>query len=112
MTCDFETTPTDERYKHTCKRCGYSVETRALKFYRQCKSLPPLAKQITNVTLATLKWVAAGRPIRSKEEQAAILETCKGCEFYMLDKGRCSKCGCYLKQKIKMATEACPVGKW
>ena len=36
---------------------------------------------------------------------------CEGCEF--LDKNnRCEKCGCFMKVKTRVATVACPIGKW
>ena len=37
-------------------------------------------------------------------------EICDGCEFKM---GlNCTKCGCFIKAKTRVATVACPVGKW
>ncbi len=50
-------------------------------------------------------------PVRDPDEQKRIrLELCDPCEFKK--DARCGKCGCYLRAKVKMATEACPVGKW
>ena len=36
---------------------------------------------------------------------------CQECEF-LTAKNRCKKCGCFMKKKIKVATVACPIGKW
>ena len=38
-------------------------------------------------------------------------DICKGCEF-LTDKNMCQKCGCFMKVKTRIATVACPVGKW
>lgn len=74
------------------------------------------------------KWKAAGKPVRSPEEMAACLAVCTGaatgrpCEHF--DKrlgvlGKCTVCGCGVSaapigevNKIRMATENCPLGKW
>lgn len=47
------------------------------------------------------------------------LSICKGCEYlkYKEINGKiysvkCGHCGCYLKHKLKLSTENCPVGKW
>lgn len=113
MTCDFETVETAGKYQHTCKRCKAVRVTTTPTLVRQCDSeLPSLAKQAKSATLSTIRWVAAGRPIRSKEEQVAILAICRECPEYLTDKNRCSKCGCHLRQKTKMSTEHCPESKW
>lgn len=26
--------------------------------------------------------------------------------------GRCSQCGCFLRQKVRLASSRCPLGKW
>ena len=38
-------------------------------------------------------------------------DICKGCEF-LTDNNRCEKCGCFMKIKSRIATVACPIGKW
>jgi hypothetical protein len=67
---------------------------------------------------ALLRWTLAGFPVRSDAEVAAIyVEHCEPCEQFI--EGRCKKCGCRtvakgmaLTNKIKLATEKCPIGKW
>ena len=39
------------------------------------------------------------------------LATCNDCEF-LTEKSRCEKCGCFMKVKARIATVACPIGKW
>lgn len=85
-----------------------------------CEQPPPgLLGQAINFASSTAKWVAAGRPVRSDDEVAAILEQiCQPCEFFN-DRGSCSKCGCKVSKsesgflnKLRRATEFCPIGKW
>ena len=38
-------------------------------------------------------------------------DICKGCEF-LTDQNKCLKCGCFMKVKTRIATVACPIGKW
>ena len=69
-------------------------------------------------TRALSRWIKAGRPLRSEEEIKRIFETfCEPCEDY--DGTVCRHCGCRVNlanaamlNKIAMATEECPVGKW
>ena len=39
------------------------------------------------------------------------LGICKDCEFFT-ENSRCEKCGCFMKIKARVATVACPIGKW
>lgn len=66
---------------------------------------------------ALARWVKAGRPVRSTEEVDRILDICQACEYY--ENETCQKCGCVIRKKpaafrnkLKMATESCPVEKW
>lgn len=69
---------------------------------------------------ATARWVAAGSPVRTAEAVVKLFDVCRKCpEFRGNDaNGNCGICGCNLKKsggllnKIKMATEDCPLGKW
>ena len=38
------------------------------------------------------------------------LEVCKGCEHWTGSK--CRKCGCFTSLKVRLPSEACPIGKW
>lgn len=110
LTCDFESIPDGDKWTHTCKRCGRSITTHRQSAKREC--LPTTGQQFKTVVTAAMMWVSQCSPVRSKSEQAAIMAICRDCEHYSPEKHRCVKCGCYLKQKIKMATESCPMGKW
>jgi len=73
-------------------------------------------------TKALLRWARAGFPVRSDDEVRRIYETiCKPCPKHRVVDGvaQCAECGCRLSakglavsNKIKMATETCPAGKW
>lgn len=67
---------------------------------------------------AYMRWVSAGQPVRSPEEQQRILtEVCAPCQFFRPNQSNCSLCGCGLKLgtgKILLGTESCPASppKW
>ena len=58
-------------------------------------------------------------PTRSDVEVQQIFATCESCEFFDRKRKTCKVCGCKIRRdgnaltnKIKMATERCPKGKW
>lgn len=66
---------------------------------------------------ALARWTADGMPTRGQAEVERLEAVCRECEHYR--KGRCAKCGCCVNKsrvavlnKIRMATESCPAGKW
>ena len=97
-----------------CKRCT------DLTVVEERKNQAKLGTKIYNYFGAVRRWVANGRPTRSKEEVAALFEThCKGCEMYDHKKHACKSCGCQvagegdpLENKLAMATEHCPLGRF
>jgi len=66
------------------------------------------------------RWIAAGRPKRGDEQIRRIFETiCRPCEHFDARRNTCTLCGCRcrpdgtaLRNKLRMATEHCPAGKW
>ncbi len=73
--------------------------------------------EATRYALALAKWTAAGFPTRHQKEVDRILyDFCQPCDRYR--NGRCGVCGCRVNDgpaianKIRMATEDCPLGKW
>ena len=89
---------------------------------RESKPSEPITilGQATSYTLAVANWIAAGRPTRTEAEILHILEVkCQTCEQYNVEKQACKRCGCKLnrsknalRNKIAMATENCPIGRW
>ena len=71
-------------------------------------------------TRALSRWIKAGRPVRCEEEIKRIFESfCEPCEAYDGTNLVCRYCGCRVNlikaatlNKIAMATEECPIGKW
>lgn len=84
--------------------------------------LPGVVGKVRSLVAAEARWISAGRPTRPPESVKKIFETiCMPCEYFQAQgqsDGTCGLCGCRLKQtggmlnKIAMATESCPAGKW
>ena len=64
---------------------------------------------------------AATDEIKARAERAKPLDpdevkrryaVCQGCEFFIANQGRCSKCGCFMKFKSSLRSQHCPEGKW
>lgn len=86
------------------------------KIKKEDLSLPSKAKMASSL-LRSLKNV--GKDVMQGKQvlaNSAIAEKritiCNECPKFIQGQGRCSLCGCYLKAKAKIASEACPIGKW
>jgi hypothetical protein len=40
------------------------------------------------------------------------MKICGGCEFFLKEDKRCSKCGCFMEAKSKFNKTYCPIEKW
>ena len=77
-------------------------------------------RRILNYAEAVAEWTAAGCPNRTAEETERIfLIFCQRCYLYDKPKRRCRECTCPVSptglavfNKIKMATQQCPIGRW
>jgi len=84
------------------------------------KEKPTFFNQAYRYARALSRWIKAGRPVREEAEIEQIFETyCKPCEAYDVESSSCCHCGCRVNlmkaatlNKIAMATEECPLGKW
>lgn len=117
----------------TCPQCGGTIESEriVLPVSHSCGFVddgetnistggerPPLVVKAKRYVGAVARWTTAGFPTRSQPEIDAIYDgQCRPCEFFVTD--HCGKCACAvnsgsngLTNKIAMATERCPVGKW
>ncbi len=78
--------------------------------------LPPIAIRGWNFAKALAKWTAAGFPRRDQAEIDQRLAICQACPNLKND--HCTLCGCacseknQLINKLALATEKCPIGKW
>lgn len=126
--CNFKTTKLPNgQYLQQCKRPGCTHGDRILKteiLHRNCNGYDGvqkvgIAKKVVRFATALARWIAAGRPVRQPEEIDRIYhEHCKPCVHFDGDKQTCRICGCNcrdheaLLNKIKWATENCPLEKW
>lgn len=123
LTCLFEGIAGD----WTCRWCGVRRKSRNPPV-RVCPAAPQLAPaaarlgisagDIIHYAAALARWIATGFPARDQAEVVRIeRELCRPCDSYA--DGRCRECGCRVTasavavaNKIKMATESCPLKKW
>lgn len=72
---------------------------------------------------AVANWISRGRPKRSDDEVRELFAICTACTPHFRPNnesvGSCGLCGCRLSiggsamtNKLRMATESCPDGKW
>jgi hypothetical protein len=77
---------------------------------------PSLIIRGWNFAAAMARWTLAGMPRRTQAEIDERLAICQACPF--LHNNHCTKCGCAcveqnrLINKLALATEKCPEGKW
>ena len=92
-----------------------AIATR-IRLFRDRKKIPSKLIQGFNFSSAFVRWLGAGLPVRTKKQISDRLKICKSCPF--LVEQRCTRCGCYcveteqLINKLALATEKCPEGKW
>ena len=76
--------------------------------------LPPAREQIANAGRSAARAIGAaatgGQVAASSNVIKRRREICQTCDNWT--GGRCKLCGCFTSLKIKLATEACPIGKW
>jgi hypothetical protein len=77
---------------------------------------PSLMIRGWNFAAAMARWTLAGMPRRTQAEIDERLAICQACPH--LHNNHCTKCGCAcveqnrLVNKLALATEKCPEGKW
>jgi len=117
--------------KITCPHCKFTVTLPEVVWPFHCgcgfafeEDGSPLSnRKVTtsakSYATAVAKYIAAGRPNRTDEEVRSLLAICKRCEYFNKKRGECTQCGCCVNQrrhawwnKLRMATESCPIGKW
>lgn len=114
----------------TCPHCGRAArrDPRGALVRRMCVPRPPdltpaadrLGVSLADVgryAAALTRWTLAGLPTRTDSQVAALYALCTACPRLTGD--RCSACRCRvapsglaMANKLRMATEACPLGKW
>ena len=75
-------------------------------------SLPSKIDMAKNLLESLGEIVKNGAGQRTPDEIEKALEICKVCPHFIIDKIRCSRCGCRMDVKIRLASLHCPIGKW
>lgn len=112
---EFNPSAVANRPRASC--CGsHPTNPQPLAIQNQKKEMPPLPTQAKNAVAAAgrvISSVVKGVPVKAPDEVVKMREDiCQGCEFLDKVRNRCSKCGCWYKTKISLASERCPIGKW
>jgi hypothetical protein len=72
--------------------------------------------QMRSAINAGNNFARSGFATTPPEALATREATCRACPEWdataLNNTGRCRKCGCSTWAKLRMATEACPLGKW
>ena len=91
-------------------------ETKSYEGKLNNQILPPLLIRGLNFTSAMFRWASSGMPRRTQSEIDERLAICQGCPHFV--DSHCRVCGCacvetnQLINKLALATEECPLGKW
>lgn len=124
VTTDEMINVTDEEIKQMIEDAGLDIsdinKTEKIGESELPPDYPPMSMQMWTYKEALIRWAKAGRPKRTQEEVERIHSTlCKPCEWYDAEQERCRGCGCKVTtgglaifNKLKMATEKCPKGKF
>ncbi len=79
-------------------------------------SEPSLSDMAKSLWQSTAAFANAGFPVTNMEEFARRLSICKECQHWsrqgFASTGKCRLCGCATAVKLRLATAACPAGKW
>lgn len=115
--------PTLNEWLRGTTDAGVALDPAKVEAYRrkaanpQAEPKPPsLVIRGWNFAAAMARWTLAGWPRRTQAEIDERLAICHACPF--LENDHCQKCGCEcveqnrLINKLTLATEKCPEGKW
>ena len=61
-----------------------------------------------------MKLMQRLRPLLLANNETAIARAriCGACEHLFKPTWTCKKCGCFMKIKVRMELQDCPIGKW
>jgi hypothetical protein len=77
---------------------------------------PSLMEKAASLASSASDWARSGFKVVDQAILEDRLSICQQCEFWDKDAfagtGKCQKCGCSTKAKLRMATSKCPIDKW
>lgn len=79
------------------------------------RRLPSLGHQVAGFMSTAAAVLASGLERASDELRETRLATCRACEYYRPEDGRCGGtegCGCYVEVAAQWKAKECPRGKW
>ena len=72
-----------------------------------------MAKGLAGSAKDIISGVVAGEGLLASDEvYNHRMNICGGCEFFLKEDKRCSKCGCFMEAKTKFIKTKCPMDKW
>jgi hypothetical protein len=71
---------------------------------------PGILQMATSFGTSMAKFVSGGFQTTTRKTYEERLAICQQCEHYSRE--ACLICGCFLKPKLSMPHEQCPLGKW
>lgn len=81
--------------------------------FQRMPSMGQMASNLLHTAKDVVGGVVRGEVVKLSEEEAQQrLSICNGCEFFVKDTSRCSKCGCYMAYKTYLKAASCPENKW
>lgn len=102
-----------------CKICGRRVKNYGSTPAAACRPLPPLPARVRHYAAAVVNYAVGGFQSRTEAEVERLLAICRACDRFNERRQSCSLCGCRchsgggaLTNKLKMATERCPINRW
>lgn len=118
--CFFETAVASKgRFRQICIKCKRVTYSNDYILITRCKKGEDKADSITkikNFSKAVKQHIKTGQKKCTQEQIDKRYSICEGCPFFK-DK-TCTKCGCNVNKELKLlnklalADQECPVGKW
>ena len=76
-------------------------------------NLKDMAFSLTESIKYTIKGFTTSGVILAEETIInKRIELCIECPAFQAEHSRCTKCGCFMNVKARLAVSTCPIGKW
>lgn len=75
-------------------------------------SEPSIFGKLYTFSKAAVQHIGAGLKTVSPDEQERRVLICSECPELNVEAFKCNKCGCFLKWKIALKANSCPMNKW